>query len=58
MTQNYLVLVFFTFCYIVIDEGLQKANGLVRDYLHDSRRKFERAKRKALAEDTTLDRER
>ena len=58
MGQNYLVLTFFTFCYIIIDEGLQTANGMVKDHLNEARIRFEYAKRKALRENTTLDRTR
>ena len=58
MTQNYMVLIFFTFCYIIIDEGLQTANGMVREFLDEKRNTFLRAKAKKLKEDKTLDRNR
>lgn len=58
MAQNYLVLSFFVFCYIIIDEGLQTANGAVREFLHQKREQFRRAKLAKLKNDTTLDRER
>lgn len=58
MPQNYLVLVFFSFCYIIIDEGLQTANGMVREFLQAKREQFIRAKHNRLKEDKTLDRNR
>jgi hypothetical protein len=51
MSQNYLVLTFFTFCYIIIDEGLQTLNGMVREFMDAKRQQFLRAKAKKLKED-------
>lgn len=44
MTQNYLVLIFFTFCYITIDEGMMMVNAEVRAFLAEKRLSFERSK--------------
>lgn len=40
MSQNYLVLAFFTFCYIIIDVGMQQVNGEVRAFLRMKREQF------------------
>jgi len=58
MSQNYLVLVFFVFCYIIIDEGLQTVNSMVREVMQARREQFRRAKLRKLKNDTSLDRTR
>lgn len=58
MSQNYLVLFFFTFCYIIIDEGLQMANAEVRNFLHIKRLQIERKKHQMVKNDETLEKER
>jgi len=42
MAQNYLLLIFFTFCYIIVDEGMQMANAEVRIFLANKKETFER----------------
>ena len=55
MTQNYMVLIFFTFCYIVIDEGMQMANAEVRQFLRERKAQFEKAKQRKMRKDTTME---
>lgn len=58
MSQNYLVLAFFVFCYIIIDEGLQMANAEVRNFLHIKRQQIERKKAQMIKKDETLEKDR
>ena len=51
---NYLVLVFFTFCYIIIDTGLMMANSELRNFLQEKRAQFKRAEARRHKEDKTL----
>lgn len=55
MAQNYIVLFFFTFCYIIIDEGMQMANAEVRYFLRAQKQAFERARLRKIKKDQTLD---
>lgn len=58
MSQNYLVLAFFTFCYIIIDVGMQQVNGEVRAFLRMKREQFQRAKARKHRKDETLEKAR
>lgn len=55
MSQNYLVLVFFTFCYIIIDVGLQMVNAEVMLHMRQQREKMRRSKNRQRAADNTLE---
>ncbi len=46
-----MVLFFFTFCYIIIDEGMQMANAEVRHFLRAQKKAFERAKLRKMLKD-------
>lgn len=55
MTQNYMLLLFFTFCYITIDEGMMMINAEIRHKLDENRAKMKRAQLRKMRKDTTLD---
>ena len=52
------MLIFFTFSYILIDEGLQIAGAEVRYYMNKRRIELEKLKNKAIKNDETLDKRR
>lgn len=54
MTQNYMLLLFFTFCYITIDEGMMMINAEIRHKLDENRKKMKRAQLRKMRKDTTL----
>lgn len=49
-----MVLVFFTFCYILVDNGMRTLNAEVRKHLIQKRMQLERVARKKFAADDTL----
>jgi hypothetical protein len=53
--QTYLVLLFFTFSYILIDNGLQLAGAEIRYYMNKRRELLEKLKNKSVSADETLD---
>lgn len=55
MTQNYMVLIFFTFCYIMVDEGMMMANAEVKQFLRNRRVEFEKSRLRKLKKDETLE---
>jgi hypothetical protein len=50
-----MVLIFFTFCYIMIDEGMMMANAEVRYFLRGRKAQFEKAALRRVKNDVTLD---
>lgn len=55
---TYFVLIFFTFSYILIDNGLQMAGAEIRYYTIKRKQEIEQLKNKAVKYDKTLDRKR
>lgn len=53
-----MVLIFFTFCYIMVDEGMMMANAEVRHFLRDRKAQFDKAKLRRVKNDVTLDKKR
>lgn len=53
--QTYLVLLFFTFSYVLIDNGLQLAGAEIRYYMNIRRELLEKLKNKSVGADETLD---
>jgi hypothetical protein len=49
-----MVLVFFTFCYILVDNGMRTLNAEVRKHLREKRMQLERVAKKKFAADDTL----
>ena len=54
----WFMLMFFTFSYVLIDEGLQLVNAEVRNYMQMRRAQIAKAARRQLRNDVTLSRER
>ena len=53
-----MVLIFFTFCYIIIDEGMMMVNAELKVMLRDRKNQIEREFKKKRDADQTLDRTR
>lgn len=51
----YMLLLFFSFSYIIIDIGLHMVNAEIRTYMQAKREELLRAKKKKISLDETLD---
>lgn len=58
MTQNYLVLFFCSFCYIMVDEGTMMFAAEIKFIILQRHEQIERKKRQMIKNDKTLDRQR
>lgn len=58
LLQTYLILTFFMFSYVLIDEGMMKANAEIRYFMDLRRDQIERQTRRKLQKDETLDKSR
>lgn len=56
--ESYILLLFFTLSYVLIDEGLQMLNAEIRYYMQIRKDEIERVTRRKLRADQTLDRKR
>lgn len=56
--QVYNLLLFFTFSYVLIDNGMQMLNSEIRYYMRIRRQQIEKEKKRKIAKDETLDQDR
>lgn len=56
--QTYMILVFFTFSYILIDNGMQMVDAEIRTFMEKKREQIRILKSKNRSKDETLDRRR